>query len=575
MDASLAAAAQLTKRPVYGMGGSGAVQVGAFRERIGVLRSWQHKAARRSSAQNTAELLTCVQIQVAAGFFSAASDYFGTIFLEDVGIAGVEYFAAVAFLRAEVRKISQRRLPLGASVIQQLLERHRQLVALVAHCPRSRLIPEMSAIALLSMPKCADYAALADTLPARIAACRAQGVALSRTGPEITAAAQALTAALLAGRPTKNIWTAIGFSDAPVVRALRDMYGTAGTSDALCIHAALWTVCFRLESVAVGVLPPSATALLPEPWTVPKYAYDKHVMRVEGGGYREFFEEGTKCDADKRAWREDDDALRERSFALRMEYESKHGPGSSKSCKVFARLQNAAKAASTRKRPAEDLNASIIMQQITGRAKKMVFYHVDHVLKGPYVNDEPRLQRNLRVAAQIRAIDAARGVPATVLEGPEVVHRPEGVFLKWPNVGRAVENPATRVIANVIMRPMRVVDRGAVVDRVSDLREPTDALIVQTLNHLYSRALVLCGDSGTFNVLVTRDGRAVGIDLEDERKDFAHNDALQILFSKLPAHAERYRAQLRNIVRLTRQQAGQLLEERAYTVWERLENLLA
>lgn len=606
-----ATAALLTKRPVYGMGGNGRVKIGEdFDVKVGVMRSWQHKASRRSSTRNMTELATCMGLQVAAGFYTAPSDYVGTILCEDIGLAGVGHIVRVQQLRTQARDLTKK-LPIGAERMEKLLTVHAELAHIVARCERSRLVPEMAAITLITMPKLADYVPEARQLPTRIDACRAVA-RLSHTGTEIRAAIRSVTAAIIA---RVDVWDLIGHTNSPIIGALKRMATSPGASEMLCVHLAVWIVCMRQETFPQrleSVIQWTPALMQPAPWAVPAYAYDKHTGHVADGGYAQFYAEGMKCDDDKRAWIEDDNLLRSEAFRVRMQYEANHGPGSSKGRRILASLRAGAAGNAERKEPAPpsrkrkpkavpavpraapDTPAAAavppnkrqravlpfpILQQITGTSKKMVYLDGETILKGPYRRDEPKFVRNFDAHRRISAIDYARGAPCSVLKAPEVVERKEGIFLKWPRVGpRSVGPITTALVVNSVMEPTNVVVRGAVSTRVSELtRAQLDTPTLEgTLNHFYARTLAGVGDTGPFNVLVKEDGGVCGIDLEEVRANYylESDDPLLVLVGRRIANADLYRAKLHTIKRLNEADVIRLLSPDGVAVWRRLETLL-
>lgn len=562
----LAHAASLRERPKYGLGGHGVVRVGEFASTISVMRSMQHKDARMCTEADSRSLQTCMFIQVASGFFTTFSDYMRTIFIEDVGIADIKNIMRVQELCMNARDITAT-LPLGDAGVQRLLDVNRELIAIMAHTKRSRMVAEMASIALLRTQPDSDHKRVALGLPALIAVCRRTEI-LDVIGVDMRAAVSALTAAIISKSDT---WSLIGFKDSSVVSTLRKMSKCPGASETLCVHMALWVVCLRQENVrpAQRLQPVELNLMLP--FAVPEYAFDKHTAagRNAGHGYVQFYKEGIRCDPAKRLWARQEDTLLEECLRLRLDYELKHGPGSSKGRMVVRKL--------TPNVPAKKRKDPPAMQPRTARHKVLVHYFVDHVLKGPYKSrNDPRVLAQFAAVDFISQVDRARGVPCTVLAAPEVVERPEGTFLRWPNIGRHVAVPRTEVIENRVMSKTAIIPRGTVVDRLSDLKAPSAEQRARALNHFYSRALARVGDTNVCNILVDREGQVFGIDLEETRGEFKQtDDLLALLCPKLPAGADAYRAELHRVRRLSRADAERLLDVDQLILWERIETLTA
>ena len=633
-------AASLTKRPTYGTAGNGRVVVGGdFSAPIGHLRSWQHKESRRATLTNLRRLTTCAALQIAGGFFTTFTDYSATVFCEDIGLAGLEYTVRVAEIRKETREVCKL-LPIGEAGLSRLLRLHGEMIEIIAVCKRSRIVPEAAAIALLKQPQRPDFTpggrSLTDVInECRVLAASCHGIPL--TSPALSRAVSAATEAILADL---DVWALIGYGDSPIIKSLRAMAKTPGASETLCIHLAVWVACLRRENTPQKVTnrPLASTVaehVMPQPWSIPEYAYDKHTGHA--GGYAQFYREGIRVEAYRLEFPETDTQFRELALSLRDEYEEKNGAGSSKGRKIVARLRAGAVAAAAGKpkaakkarkatdsdetkeeraaAPAASAAAAAaaegpplrlqgpvpkrakavlpypIFQPITGRGKKMVYLKHPYVLKGPYKPDEERLIRNFTAHAKIVAIDRARFVSDTTLAAPELIYLPEGLFLRWHYEGVAIRGQDISAVENEVMERTLVIARSTGSKRVSDLtdteRKESPRVIYDTLQHLYSRALAGVGDAGLFNILALRgpfaghaNGApytgAKGIDLEDVRGnyDMQSDDPLRLLCPRPTGIDGALTPHLSCIKRLKEQDAVRLLDARGLEVWRRLEQLL-
>jgi hypothetical protein len=118
-------------------------------------------------------------------------------------------------------------------------------------------------------------------------------------------------------------------------------------------------------------------------------------------------------------------------------------------------------------------------------------------------------------------------------------------YLSAPNIGKRKSIPFEVVNSKLEMN-VKVVPRGAAVERVSDIEETdhlTEEIKLATLQHLYLRFLLDIGDSGTHNVLIREDfdrtGRLIaGIDLEETRGFKVKKRRLEHLFKKPPSRKQ-------------------------------------
>jgi len=225
-------------------------------------------------------------------------------------------------------------------------------------------------------------------------------------------------------------------------------------------------------------------------------------------------------------------------------------------------------------------------QKRTAKFKKAV-YIVEHlVFKGPYARDDLGLMNNLKYTYALQLLEAAL-----------ILHERQRGSLRWkylgwvddnqyyliaPNVGKR-KNIPYEMVTTKIEKNVKVVPRGEIIKRVSDIEETenlTDDIKLATLQHLYLRFLLGIGDSGTYNVLVREDNNSTdrliaGIDLEESRKIEEKKRRLALLFSKAPyrKHIVLYESDICKIKSISHHQLDQNTLDRLNDVGIDLERL--
>jgi hypothetical protein len=186
-------------------------------------------------------------------------------------------------------------------------------------------------------------------------------------------------------------------------------------------------------------------------------------------------------------------------------------------------------------------------QKRTAKYKKAVYIVEDLVFKGPYTCDDPQLMNSIKYPYAIELLEAALQL-----------HEWQRGSLRWeylgcaddnqyylvaPNVGKREENIPFELVTTEIETNVKVVPRGKIIRRVSDIESNgrlTDEIKSATLQHLYLRFLLDIGDSGTHNVLIREDHESVGrliagVDLEERRAIKEKERRLDHLFKKAPS----------------------------------------
>lgn len=190
-----------------------------------------------------------------------------------------------------------------------------------------------------------------------------------------------------------------------------------------------------------------------------------------------------------------------------------------------------------------------VAQKCTGRAKKPVFLLPDKVVKGPWhlPYEANRLRRELGCAALMKHW-ALPEHPKPVLQASLYEHTATarvymvtGALYPAPTAAAPWEIESdSRSVPGVGPRRLLVVSRASTgVVRVSDrLREEPGYLLdaPEVWEHLIHRCLLQCGDSGFHNMLIDPlSERAVGIDLDEKRRDCDADDWVSMLFKRPPA----------------------------------------
>ena len=206
----------------------------------------------------------------------------------------------------------------------------------------------------------------------------------------------------------------------------------------------------------------------------------------------------------------------------------------------------------------QDILSLPTAQRRTGTAKKYVFVDDDHVYKGPYSTcDDKYVLKAKNSSVALRYLESLAGVAperSSHLPIKKTLDFDGKVFLVYDNLGTPVSPKDVEVVDTMIDKQVPVIKRSTFVYRVSELEKTgkmSDRAKVDALQHLYFRFLLGIGDSGTHNILLTKDGRIVGIDLEESKKLVHPATALDALFKKSSKlQREMYGSHVRTIRRL-------------------------
>lgn len=158
--------------------------------------------------------------------------------------------------------------------------------------------------------------------------------------------------------------------------------------------------------------------------------------------------------------------------------------------------------------------------------KKVVYVDREYVYKGPYKKTDSSFRNALffQHAFQIFGDD-------TILPVKIMHDQVNNVFfLCMPNIGSSVDSSDIETVTTKIEENVKIIKRGTYIHRASEVIAHLDTLQKkQCLRHLYTRFLLNVGDSGLYNILISKDGRVYGIDLEEQRNKCKFESIIHVL----------------------------------------------
>jgi hypothetical protein len=202
----------------------------------------------------------------------------------------------------------------------------------------------------------------------------------------------------------------------------------------------------------------------------------------------------------------------------------------------------------------EELSNLAHGQRRTGAHKKAVFISSDYVYKGPYLassqGDTKRVLYNLYFTRALLTLEQHLKIPEhlrSIIDWHSVIKidNTDQYYLKQKSIGKLptseddLEMVTTKVETNV-----KVLRRGSHVNRLIELEKDQSnfegdikPIYQACVQHFYLRYLLNIGDSGTWNILVRRDGvnGICAIDFEEIRagKIKKGSDPLAMIMSKV------------------------------------------
>ena len=406
----------LQKHPAYCQGRAFVVFT-SKKYQVSHLRSWQHKAARRS---DFGSLVQPCALQLCGGFFRTFVKYFVCVIIpEDIGLAGLDIIQSAARIFERVQSMVWNPEHNLVSITKDLYS----LCDAVSTSDKSRAVPCLASLALLDCSKLktlgADKDSILSSIQRYLKKLRSTD-SLSIDDGNLRRCCVLVQAFLLhclnEKRPSNQraIWNLLPVLQSPLLQTLmRLQQKHEAWGNRLLLFLAVIITAFKremtpareLNNVDISSREEAVRFIqshfeageLPD---VPTYALDKHTGG--SGGYARFFREGILVPEEKRLLPEVHDRMLQEELEARLSHEKMHGPNSSKSSKIGALLVKRffpkdlkRKALSPDQEPKklkrnEPVLPFPVAQNVTSTLKKYVYMKEDVVLKGPYTG--PRLQ---------------------------------------------------------------------------------------------------------------------------------------------------------------------------------------
>ncbi len=193
-------------------------------------------------------------------------------------------------------------------------------------------------------------------------------------------------------------------------------------------------------------------------------------------------------------------------------------------------------------------------QRRTSAHKKAVFISSDYVYKGPYLANSPgdtkKFLYNLYFTRALITLEQHLKLPdhlRSIIDWDSVIkiNHTNEYYLKQKSLGKlSTSEDDHEIVTTKVETNVKVLRRGSHVHRLIELEkdesnfQDDDKQILQAcIQHFYLRYLLNIGDSGTWNILVRRDGikGICGIDFEEIRADKTKksNDPLTLIMTKI------------------------------------------
>ena len=198
-------------------------------------------------------------------------------------------------------------------------------------------------------------------------------------------------------------------------------------------------------------------------------------------------------------------------------------------------------------------------QKLTSSSKKSVYIDKDYVYKGPFTENDKKLQNNIRFTMGLKLLESVSDIDDNMrsLLSFEIKERDNYYFIKYKNIGdfsNITNNKAVKINTSLTSKALidmaklrgdtipkkdiKIFPRG-VIKRISDIiniypEKFTSDIKLASLQHLYFRYLLNIGDSGTQNILYREDNSnqlVSGIDMEEIRGKDQGNTQLEYLFN--------------------------------------------
>lgn len=190
----------------------------------------------------------------------------------------------------------------------------------------------------------------------------------------------------------------------------------------------------------------------------------------------------------------------------------------------------------------------------TSTHKKAVFISSDYIYKGPYFSnvqgDRKRLLYNLYFTRALLTLEKHLKLSdhlKSIIDWHSVIkiNNTNEYYLKQKSLGNLSKSENDlEIVSSKIEDNVKILRRGSHVNRLIELEKDASnfqndnkQLCQASLQHFYLRYILNIGDSGTWNILVRRDGNKgiCGIDFEEIRSEKANkvNDPITLLISRV------------------------------------------
>jgi len=199
----------------------------------------------------------------------------------------------------------------------------------------------------------------------------------------------------------------------------------------------------------------------------------------------------------------------------------------------------------------ERINGLPLAQKRSSVYKKYVFLDLDNqvVIKGPYTIECKKLKREIVNNYLITMCEDFLALEHTCIPILRVLFFETNYFLEFPNIG--FPNPEYALASNMVDKNKKVSLRHTQCLRVSDIEKNLrpGKMLDLTLQHLYFRYIVGCGDMGTHNILCKAlDSDSVyGVDFEECCVRHFPNNKLQCLMRVSPLKKFIYESHLKSL----------------------------
>lgn len=170
-------------------------------------------------------------------------------------------------------------------------------------------------------------------------------------------------------------------------------------------------------------------------------------------------------------------------------------------------------------------------QKKCGQHKKVVYIADDYVYKGSYARKEKSFLNALFFQHALSQIEQESTILPIDILYDEVAN---SFFLRCKNIGTPVDPSDIEIVTTKIETNVKIIRRGSTLFRVSEIVDELDTLQKKKcLQHLYGRFLLNIGDSGLYNILLSKNNIIYGIDLEEQRNECKFTSVINLLAQRI------------------------------------------